>query len=141
MTMKNEFRAKKILGALARFKELDAATTKHWRDFLRIDDNNTVCGLYTNGPGFDPESILVTSRGLYLHRDGADASVRYVSYESIQGMELCTKDPLDNVLPINLASGDKVKVQIVGLGGPGNKFQDIFSFVRFLRRVSENASA
>lgn len=139
--MKNEFRAKKVLGSLARFKELDAATTKHWRDFLRIDDDHIVCGLYTNGPGFDPERILVTSRGLYLHRDGVDPSVRYVSYESIQGMKLCTKDPLDNVLPLNLASGDRVDVQIVGLEGPDNKFQDIFSFVRFLRRVSENASA
>lgn len=130
--MKVEFRARKILSPLFQYEPFDNKEATAWRKRLGIRDEEIPCGIYSNGPGSSPESLVVTTKGLHLLGNSAQ---EFVSFDEVRSIGSPTKESDDLTLSLRLATGQEVEVAICGRQG---RFKDIFEFLRFLMRVTVN---
>jgi hypothetical protein len=128
-------RAHRALRELPRFRflqnETELAAYRQEYDSVVIGEP---IGIYSNPVPTQPETILVAERGLVTIRGGDMQSIPFAELGGIQGPH--TKADASRI-SLTLRSGLVVNLEIHGRDG---KFQDVFSFVRFLDRVMEDQS-
>jgi hypothetical protein len=98
----------------------------------RVPDDESVVGVYEFPLGV--AQLIVTGHGIRL-----GDTWQLVRYEDILGIQgpLSKTDPNPGIT-LSLADGSEARVLIQGQMG---RFQDVWAFVRFLSRVSDDASA
>jgi len=92
-----------------------------------------VIGWYKNPEPVQPEAILVAERGLLSIGRGIDQCINFSDIRSVAGPGADTNS---SNISIVLKSGIAVLLPIAGRDG---KYRDVFSFIRFLNRVTEDA--
>jgi hypothetical protein len=90
-----------------------------------------VVGVYRNPAGAVPAEIVVTERGLVL-RDGA--AVTRFTFADVTAVHGPAKGA-DGRIRLDLRDGTSVDLTIAGKQG---RFEDVFEFLRFLRRVTDD---
>jgi len=91
-----------------------------------------VIGCYKNPEPVQPEAILVAEHGLLSLGPGIDQCINFSDIKSVAGPG-ANADSSD--ISVVLKSGISVRLRVAGRDG---KYRDVFSFVRFLSRVTED---
>ena len=128
-------RAHRALRGLPRFRflqnETELTAYRQRYDSALIGDP---IGIYSNPVPTQPEAIVVAERGLVAIRGSDMQSIQFAELSGIQGPQ--TKADASRI-SLTLRSGIAVSLEI---HGRDEKFQDVFSFLRFLDRVMEDQS-
>ena len=91
-----------------------------------------VIGCYKNPEPIQPEAILVAEHGLLSLGPGID---QYINFSDIKSVAGPGADTDSSDISVVLKSGIAVRLRVAGRDG---KYRDVFSFVRFLSRVTED---
>jgi hypothetical protein len=86
-------------------------------------------GVYRNPPGAEPEEVIITNAALVLRHGDELTQVPFAQMVGIRGPEKAT----DGQIQLELRDGAQVDVVV---GGRQGKFEDVFGFMRFLKRVT-----
>ena len=93
-----------------------------------------VIGVYQNPPGLSPAEIVITD-GFML--TSGDAGQTRIPFDEIEGIRAPDKGS-GGCIHLEHKSGEHINLVI---GGRQGKFEDVYEFVRFLRRVTDERHA
>lgn len=124
-------RAVRILGHLRNYRDLTSGTKDipAWAMKLHLQEGEELIGVYLNRPEDVEESIVVTTKGLYVDRNGR---WEFVGYAEIKFIETPADKQTVDRLRLHLWNG---RVTEIPVRGSYDRFKDAFEFLRFLDRV------
>ena len=126
--MTPKIRAKRILSHMDRYKECDDPIIKNTAEEEGIYLENNCIGVYQNTYDTMNNAVIIKENGIDVVNG---TKLRSVLYKEIVGTVPLKNDGSDKAIIANLTNGEKFMIPVQGYQG---KFQDIFEWLRFLKR-------